>query len=321
MGDCSFSEDAINSMTDQLSDVATSITGAAPGQEGSFGSYFGGSFGDFNFLTCQPGSECYKKKHTKRLIKEWRRRDNQYTNAPIDLSRAEKNYYQYNRGEEGGDALYNSIIIDRFARSAKKFKANSIDMQQQFMADLSQALKQYQAQVIFQLQSAKLLETRKQENTALVKNINYYQKIVQTSERKVVYGNKNMDSLYVYRRLMIFIYYAAIVGFVVFGNFITDEMYKKISVWILLVIASIFPIILNMLIKWILIIGETISYWYSDPHVGYGRFQRYKDVYFNMGSPFDEPPPAKPMSSINTSGMPSSLSAAISPTLSAFGAA
>jgi hypothetical protein len=313
-----FSKDYINQLTSKLSGIASSVTGIVPGA--SIGTGDTGAGGVYNLLTCPVGSECYKTKHNADLLKIYNGKQAKLRRAPIDLSRAEKNYYLYNKGNTGGEQKYNEVIIDRFAKTAEQFKQNSIDMQQQFMADLSQTLKQYQSELIFQAQLTKLLKTRQAEQNVLKKNINYYQKIVQTSERKVVYENHNMNSLHTYRRILFFIYYAAVVGFIVFGNFITDKLYLKVSVWLLLVIVCIFPIILNILIMWLFVIGDTLKYWYSDPHYGYGRFQQYKDVYFDIGNPFDEAPPEAPISIAALNQLPSSLSSALSPSLmSAFG--
>jgi len=264
-----FGKDELNQMVGK---VATVVGSAEMG-------------GIFDSLTCGEGSDCYKSKHAAYLKKLYEDKKIKLAEAPIDLSRAEKNYYVYNRGESGGIQIYNKFIEDRFVQTAQQFKQNSIEKQQEFMSNLAQALKQYQAEVIFQKQLVKLLKVRQQEQNDLTKNINYYQKILQTSERKVVYENKNMDSLYGYRRMMLFIYYLGIVFFVIFGNFIPDKLYAKYTVWILIVIASVMPLMLNLLIKWIFIIYDMIAYWFEElPH---------KDVYF--GSPPMGPPPDPPV--------------------------
>jgi hypothetical protein len=242
-------------------------------------------------VTTGLGSTSYKTTHTGDLLKTYKDAQTNIENAPIDLSRAEKNYYVY---KDGGGANYEKMIVDRFATTAGQFKQNSIDMQQEFMANLSQNINQYQSEVIFQEQSAKLLQVRKKEQEDLKKNINYYQKVVHTSERKVVYESKNMDSLYTYRRIMIFIYYAAIVCFIIFGNFIPDQLYFKYTVWIMIVIASIFPIILTMMIKWLFLFYDILAYWMSGPSPN-AYMPRYKDVYMNMGNPGAEAAPEPPV--------------------------
>ena len=276
--------------------VVTSASGFSAanlgGGGGGGGGGYGGSsdysgYGDSNdiidLLTCSVGSSCYKTKRNQYLRQVFDDNRKYHDGSGLELSRAEKNYVVYNGGEDGGEDIYNKLIIDRFANTAQQFKKNSIDRQQQFMSDLLQSIKQYQAASVFKNQMANLLKMRQNENNDLKKNVNYYQKVIQTSERKVVYENKNMDGLYKYRRIMVFLYYGALISFIVFGNFIPDRLYSKASVWVIIVIVAIIPIIMNMLIMWIFIIYDTISYWFSElPH---------KDVYTDMGNPADEKPP------------------------------
>ena len=56
-----------------------------------------------------------------------------------------------------------------------------------------------------------------------------------------------------------------------------------------LIIAAIFPIILNIITMWLFILYDTVTYWFSD--------MPYKDVYINIGNPYDEKPPAPPIKS------------------------
>lgn len=253
-------------------------TGGGGGGAGGGGG--GNTF--FNSLMCPIDSDCYKKKQTQLLKRILDKKQEISDKIPMQLSQAEKNYYVYNSGSRGGEQVYDKLIIDRFANTANEFKKNSINKQQQFMSELIQSIKQYQAGLIFQGQMANLLKLRQSEQDDLKKNINYYQKILQTSERKVVYENKNSDSLYMYRRIMIFLYYAGLVCFIIFGNFVPDKLYTKWSVWLIIIIVAAIPIILNMVIMWVFIIYDTLSYWFSElPH---------KDVYINMDNGEDTPP-------------------------------
>lgn len=181
-----------------------------------------------------------------------------------ELGRAEKNYYEYNKGANGGEAKYQTLIFDRYAKTAKEFRLNSIEKQQDFAGNLSRALKQYQGQVIFLKQSNELLNTRKKEQKDLIKKINKYESILQTSQRKVEYETKNSDSLFLYRRLMLFIYYSAVIGYILFGNFIPDQLYKNYTVWLIIFIAIIMPIILNITVKWMFVMYDAFSYWFAD---------------------------------------------------------
>ena len=82
------------------------------------------------------------------------------------------------------------------------------------------------------------------------------------------------------------------------------------TVWLLIVIAAIFPVILNILIKWIFIGYDMVSYYLAElPH---------KDVYMSLGKPSNEKPPPLPLgltSSANplaTNAIPASVASAMS---------
>ena len=215
-------------------------------------------------IGCQKGTACYNGKRNSFLETKLSAAKTAYASAPLDLSRAEKNYYEFNGGENGGEDIYNKMIIDRFATTAEQFKQNSIEKQQDFMADLAQILKQYEGEVLFAAREEDLLGVRLKEYADLLKKINKYQAIVQTSQRKVAYEYKDMDSLYLYRRIMLFLYYSVIVIYIIFGNFIPDKLYLKKTVWLMIIIAAIVPIIFNICIKWLFIFADAFSYWYSD---------------------------------------------------------
>jgi hypothetical protein len=278
----------VQAQIDKTQKMVTSVTGFSlsnlGGKSGGrgLGQGEGGITEAINLISCPVGSECYKTKQSNLLKEIMNSKQAIARNIPMDLSQAEKNYYVYSSGEE----IYNKLIIDRFATSATEFKKNTIDRQQQFMSDLLQSIKQYQSALIFKGQMDNLLSTKQNEHNNLLKNVNYYQKVLHTSERKAVYENKNMDSLYLYRRILIFLYYACLVCSIIFGNFIPDKLYNKGSVWLLIVIVAIIPIILNMLMMWVFLLYDTLAYWFAElPH---------KDVYFNMGNPGAETPPESP---------------------------
>ena len=254
MGD---GDNAINNLISKVTGLANDISGSL-----------------IDRITCAPGTTCYYEKRNTALKNKWDSQKINYNNAPEDLSRAEKNYYVFNRGENGGETIYNNIIIDRFANTSKDLRKNSIVKQQDYMNNLSHILKQYQGEKQFVLRAEDLLKVRERERIELTKKINKYEAILQTNERKVVYEHKDMDSLYMYRRVMLFLYYSVIVCYIIFGNFIPDKLYKNYSIWAVIVIAVIFPIILNILTKWIFILYDAVSYWLAEiPH---------KDVYADL---------------------------------------
>ena len=74
---------------------------------------------------------------------------------------------------------------------------------------------------------------------------------------------------------MLFLYYTAMVCYIIFGNFIPDNLYNNKSVWLIIVIVSLIPIILNLVIKWIFIIFSVLGYWFNE--------LTHKDIYSELG--------------------------------------
>ena len=226
-------------------------------------------------LLNRPGTTGYVEIRNNELTQKLAKARNNYTKAPYELSLAEKNMFEYNGGDTAnGEAVYNMTIIDRFATTAAELRRNSIEKQQEFMANITESLKQYQAQKLFAARTVELLQVRKKENIDLTKKLEMYDRILQTSERKVMYQIKDTSSLFTYRRAMIFLYYAAIICYIIFSNFIPEKLYVDKTIWLMIIIACIIPIILNILIKWIFIIGDVLVFWFKGrPH---------KDVYADL---------------------------------------
>lgn len=220
------------------------------------------------------GSPGYINKRNIELKNKWTDASNNYKTAPFQLSLAEKNYYEYNDGKPNGASIYEGTIIDRFANNAEDLKKNSIEKQQEFMTDISQTLKQYQGVNLTSIRTTQLLKVRQDENDNLKKKLEMYDRILQTSERKVVYEINDTTGLHTWRRAMLFIYYALIVCYIIFGNFIPDKLYLNKTVWLIIVIVSLVPIILNLVIKWIFVIGSVLAYWFKE--------RPYKDVYADI---------------------------------------
>ena len=239
------------SINDIVSDFKTKLMDALPD----------GMMDMLNGLTMGPQ---YAEQRDLYLGIELYNKQKQLEDLPKEIGRAEKNYYEYNKGEPGGENNYSNLIFDRYARTAKEFRTNSIEKQQDFANNLSRALKQYQGQLVFFKQSNNLLNTRNKKQKDLIKKINKLQAILQTSQRKVEYENQNSESLFLYRRIMLFIYYSAIIGYILLGNFIPDELYKNYTVWIIIFIAIIMPLLLNLTVKWMFVMYDAISYWFAD---------------------------------------------------------
>jgi hypothetical protein len=188
-----------------------------------------------------------------------------------DLSHAEKNYYQYTDVSGGSDISYNQLLTVRFATTAAKFRDNTVDKQTQYMREMYQLLKQYQVAKIFADRAEELRDKKINENQKLANTLSRYQGVVQTNERRVMYESQNLESHRTYRRVLLFFYFSILLLFLIFGSFFPEQQYKKFSVCLVLGLAIAFPLILNLLVKWVFLLADYISYWWSEiPH---------KDVY------------------------------------------
>jgi hypothetical protein len=181
-----------------------------------------------------------------------------------DLSHAEKNYYIY---KDGSDMSYNQMLTVRFAETALKFRENSIEKQTQYMRELYQLIKQYQVAKLFAVRAEELRDKKIHANQKYSNAIGRYQGVVQTNERRVMYETQNMASHRTYRHVIMFFYYSILTIYLIFGNFFPEQQYKKFSACIVLVLVILFPLILNLLVKWLFLLKDYISYWWAEiPH-------------------------------------------------------
>lgn len=265
--------DSMSKMGDNIkSMISTILTKINSDQLFNVGGTIGPNGGASN---CNPGSTCYTNMSGSLHNIYYNAKDN-LEKAPYDLSLAEKNYFEFTKGKDG----YNLMIFDRFAKTAEEIKENSIEKQQQFMTDLMQLLRQYNSEKILSDRADELVKERLIENKKIKNSFNRYKGIIQTSERKYVYENKDIDTLYLYRRVMVFIYYSIIILYLIFGNFIPDKQYTNFGTWMVIIIALLFPIILNLIVKWLFIIKDYLLFWISDI--------RHKDVYDDLSETTDQ---------------------------------
>jgi hypothetical protein len=254
-------------MTDQPGDFSTTAIAGIAEMVNNANETMEGSF------LCGPGTDCYKEKKIERLLQAKTASEDIRLHADEMVSRAEKKWYIYK--SDNDESEYNNFIFDRFSTAASgDFRKNSIEKQRHYMRDLSQLLKQYQTEYDLIDNAKKLLTERQKQNERLVMKLNKYEGTVQTSERKVVYEYRNMETLHLFRRVMLFLYYSIIVMYLAFGRFIPEKQYTQTSVWLIILIALCIPLMLNMLVKWLFIIKDYIGYWFEEmPH---------KDVYIDL---------------------------------------
>jgi len=149
-----------------------------------------------------------------------------------------------------------------------------------YIETVSYILNQYKLEKSAYKTSQEFLNKLIIENDELTNKLDMYMRMLNTNERKVVYLSENNNDLLLYRKILSFIYYFIIVGYIAFGNFIPDKLYNKKMTWVIILMMAAIPLILNTLVRCVIVSYDVLKYWLSEiPH---------KDVYTNIDETLSE---------------------------------
>ena len=202
------------------------------------------------------------------LLNEFNDMTTVYDNASTNLARAEKNY---KISTAGGVSQYNDLINTRISDELDEVENIIIDDYKNNMNFIDQIAKQFKSEILALRNARTGYNNLLIENAILTKKLDAYSKILNTNERKTVYELQNMKNLYLYRRVLFFIYYLLIAQYIFFGEFIPKKLYTDYTYLVILLIVIIFPFILNTLISWTIMCINALHFWFDDSII--------KDVY------------------------------------------
>ena len=206
--------------------------------------------------------------NTNNLFNEFTAMNTVYDNASTNLARAEKNYIV---STDGGVSQYNTLINNRISGELNEVEHIIIDDYKNNMNFIDQIAKQYKSEISALRNARTGYDNLLIENAVLAKKLDAYSKILNTNERKTVYELQNMKNLYLYRRVLFFIYYLLIAQYIFFGEFIPKKLYTDYTYLVILLIMIIFPFILNTIISWTIMCINALHFWFDDSII--------KDVY------------------------------------------
>ena len=186
-------------------------------------------------LTCDPA--CQKKRKGDAYKQKWDLAKKNYQKAPEEIKEAEKNYYLYDKGY----GAYKEMLYDRYAKTAAEFKTSSNKKHADLQAELQELLNNYDAGTIYLKRMNELLKIKLAEKEELDDKIDNYIGFTETSGRKVIYENRERDTLTLYRQIMLYLFFFIVILYIVFGNFIPDKMYKKWQVWLIILMFIVMP--------------------------------------------------------------------------------
>jgi len=186
-------------------------------------------------LTCDPA--CQKKRKGDAYKQQWDLAKKNYAKAPEDIKQAEKNYYIYDKGY----GAYKDMLYDRHAKTAAEFIKSAKQKHGDLQAELQDLLANYDAGSIYLKRMNELLKIKLAEKEDLAKKIDDYTGFTETNGRKVIYEDRERDTLTMYRQGLLYLFFAIILLYIIFGNFIPNKAYKKWQVWLVLSLFIIVP--------------------------------------------------------------------------------
>ncbi len=205
-------------------------------------------------LTCNP--ECQKKRKGDAFKQKWDLAKKNYKKAPEEIQQAEKNYYLYDKGY----GAYKEMLYDRYAKTAAEFKTASNKKHAELQAELQELLASYDAGTIYLKRMNELLQIKLAEKEDLEKKIDAYIGYTETSGRKVIYEDRERNTLTLYRQGLLYLFFFIVILYIVFGNFIPEQKYKKWHVWLILLMFIVVP---YFLIDWIVKMVFALYYYLS----------------------------------------------------------
>jgi hypothetical protein len=152
------------------------------------------------------------------------------------------------KSDENKDSIktqYNDIF-----QKFKEFKINQLNIVKE---EIDIDLENYISNKLAEKGTEELYNDSIKKDSALTVDIDNYYKKISTNERKVYYQDEQIENAEWYQKLILIMYYALIVIYILFGPFIWKQGYKRISIWILMILYIILPFVLNYLIRFIFV--------------------------------------------------------------------
>ena len=196
-------------------------------------------------------NDCQQKRSSANYKRVWELAKKNYEHAPEDIKQAEKNYYVFDKGYPA----YMDMLYDRYAKNATEFKKSSNEKYIKVNEKILQLIDTYDTSTTYLKRMNELLRIKLGENEDLKRDIDQYLAQTQTSGRKVIYEDRGLDWLTTLRNIMLFFYFSLLVGYIILGNFIPNQLYKQWKVWMYIAMYIVFPFyILNKVVQILLYI-------------------------------------------------------------------
>ena len=208
-------------------------------------------------LVCGP--ECRQERQTDELKNTWLTAKKNLTDGPTTVALAEKNYYEFTKGEP----YYENMLLERYEKNAEMLKKKSITKHKDFVKELKSLLAEYKGEAVYASRMQELLKIRLKENKKFKKDIDDYKAQIETSDRKTWYEIQQNDDIKWSNTIIRFMYYALLIIYIIFGSFLTRKEYMNWKVWVIIGLYILFPFIVYWLTVQIFNIYGSISQYFK----------------------------------------------------------
>jgi len=185
------------------------------------------------------GPECQKQKEIDDLKAKYETAESNLKQAPNNLSVAKKNYYV----AVDGPLAYQTKLKAEYQKEAQDFINNEKKQRDQQTKEVNTLISDYQAVVIYSQNMNDLLDVYITKNQRLKREIDTYDTIVKTSERKTFYKTQSLEWYQSLKKLILYFYYLTLIIYVLYIILYHRE-FKSIKSLIILLIITVIPYII-----------------------------------------------------------------------------
>ena len=185
------------------------------------------------------GPECQKQKEIEDLKIKYENAETNLKQAPNNLAVAKKNYFV----AVDGPLAYQDKLKTEYQKEAQDFINNEKKQRDQQTKEMYTLINDYQSAVIYSQNMNDLLDVYITKNQRLKKEIDTYDTIVKTSERKTYYKTQSLEWYQSLKNFVFYFYYLTVIIYILYIILYHRE-FKSIKSWILLLIVTVIPYII-----------------------------------------------------------------------------
>ena len=210
-------------------------------------------------------SECQKQKEIKKF-KENLVKQKKFVNNEENIKKAEKKLLTFQHGSQ----YYKEFMKEKVSKEFNEFKNKLLRENQKYNSNFNTKLNYYKNQINHYDNTSVLINMKIDEKVKLEKQLEQYNKTVETNNRKSYYEIQQTDYLFTIRKVILFCFYLLLVIYFVKGPFFKNKQYKNYKVIAIIMLYILFPYVVNYFVLFL-----RFSYNFIRRNVG-------KNVYNNI---------------------------------------